>query len=738
MAAEAIPERRLRRLIATAAVTATAAALVIGVPDAPPATAAEVEGISMVVGPAGSPLITSADDSVGFTVETSNTSGRSIGDVDVVISVGVRSLGSTDALDDWLIVPSSVPSGTEVGRASVGSIPIGSTLTTRVDVDVDDLERGSTAVLPIFVELEDAGETLAWSTGVAVWSAGDDIGSVSLAVAAPITVPPQDTGLYSAELLEAWTSPQGILSRRLDGLLGSGAALAIDPAIIASIRVLGADAPASAIAWLDRLAALPNETFPLAYADADLAVQSQAGLDAPLQPLSFDDVVDGDAAPAETEGAETGDDTEATEAPAETDEPDATAEPSPDPDDQVPGSAGVLSFTYTRTDIGWPADDSLVDGDLAFLDAAGLTTAIVSGGNVEQTSGSAPTAASMIEGATAVVSDPDVSAALRAAESAVSSGEASAANARLAAALALVASDGGSAQRTLLATFDRTQPVSADRERGALATIASLPWAQPATLSDAIGAPPVTRTLVAQPEREERVERVRTMIDDDAEIAEFATILDEPAQLTSQRRRDLLAVLAAGWLADPAGWDAASTEFVRFTRETLDAVSIVPSSEFTVISRESGILVTVENDLPYPVNVVITVDPSNGRLLVDGPVEATVGPDSRGTSTIPVQAGVGNGAVALLVSLESPTGVPVGGTVRYGANVQADWEGIGAGVIGGVLLLLFGIGFWRIVRRRRQERADAAAAAEDAPTGDAATEDAATGMDADGGADGER
>ncbi|BDZ64626.1 DUF6049 family protein [Agromyces mangrovi Wang et al. 2018] len=734
MAAEAIPERRLRRLIATAAVTATAAALVIGAPDAPSAAAAEVEGISMVVGPAGSPLITSADDSVEFTVETSNTSGRFIGDVDVVVSVGVRSLGSSDALDDWLTGPSSVPSGTEVGRSSVGSIPIGSTLTTSIDVDADDLERGSTAVLPIFVELEDAGETLAWSTGVAVWSAGDDIGSVSLAVAAPITVPPQDTGLYSAELLEAWTSPQGILSRRLDGLVGSGAALAIDPAIIASIRVLGADAPASAIAWLDRLTALPNETFPLAYADADLAVQSQAGLESPLQPLTFDDVVDGDAAPAETEGAETGDDTEATEAPAETDDPAATDEPSPDPDDdQESGSAGVLSFTYTRTDVGWPADDSLVDGDLAFLDAAGLTTAIVSGGNVEQTSGSAPTAASMIEGATAVVSDPDVTAALRAAEAAVSSGEASAANARLAAALALVASDGGSVQRTILATFDRTQPVSSDRERDALATIASLPWAQPATLSDAIGAPPVGRTLVAQPERDERVDRVRTMIEDDAEVAEFATILDEPAQLTSQRRRDLLAVLAAGWLADSDGWDAVSAEFVRFTRETLDAVSIVPSSEFTVISRESGILVTVENDLPYPVNVVITVDPSNGRLLVDGPVEATVGPDSRGTSTIPVQAGVGNGAVALLVSLESPTGVPVGGTVRYGANVQADWEGIGAGVIGGILLLLFGIGFWRIVRRRRQERADAAAAAEAG-----AAEDADTGMDADGGADGER
>jgi hypothetical protein len=144
-----------------------------------------------------------------------------------------------------------------------------------------------------------------------------------------------------------------------------------------------------------------------------------------------------------------------------------------------------------------------------------------------------------------------------------------------------------------------------------------------------------------------------------------------------------------------------------------------------VVSTETGVPATIENNLPYPVTVVVDVDPSNGRLIVEDRVEVTVGPQSRSTVRVPVAAGVGNGEVTLTVSLSSTAGVPIGTPVEIPANVQADWEGLGAAILATIVVLVFGIGVWRNIRRRRRARAAAAdGASGDAASGDAASVDA--------------
>jgi hypothetical protein len=75
---------------------------------------------------------------------------------------------------------------------------------------------------------------------------------------------------------------------QLDAVTGSNAVLAVDPAIVAAIRVLGTAAPASAVAWLSDLMTLPNPRFALQFGDADLATQIAAGLGAPLTALPLD------------------------------------------------------------------------------------------------------------------------------------------------------------------------------------------------------------------------------------------------------------------------------------------------------------------------------------------------------------------------------------------------------------------------------------------------------------------
>ncbi|HOW00112.1 MAG TPA: hypothetical protein PLY19_01435, partial [Rhodoglobus sp.] len=109
-------------------------------------------------------------------------------------------------------------------------------------------------------------------TGVAIaapaaTSVGPD-GTVALTVVVPLAVPESDAGFIPADALDQYTRPTGLLTRELDAIIDRPVVIAIDPRIIASIRILGSSAPASAIEWLSRLESASNETFALTYADS--------------------------------------------------------------------------------------------------------------------------------------------------------------------------------------------------------------------------------------------------------------------------------------------------------------------------------------------------------------------------------------------------------------------------------------------------------------------------------------
>ena len=305
-------------------------------------------------------------------------------------------------------------------------------------------------------------------------------GSVAVALAAPLTAPTTSgaVGLIGADQLENWTGPTGLLTRQLDALAGRRVAIGIDPRIIASIRVLGTSAPASALAWLQRLADVPNEVFPLAYADADLAVQAQLELPALLTPTSFSDVLDpANFAAGADGGADAGD---GATAPA-TDEP---IEPEPTPG-EVPTTEELLEWPYTRTDLAWPADDTVAAGNLAYFDAAGLTTALLAPGNVEPVDGPA-SASATIDGSTALVADGGITGPLRSASEASTDTEWREATGELLAELAL---DAGASRTTVLATFDRGATSQTARVSALIDEIGGSGWSSLAGLSEAIGGP---------------------------------------------------------------------------------------------------------------------------------------------------------------------------------------------------------------------------------------------------------
>ncbi len=684
----------------------------------------EVTGLRVRVSPTISTSL-SFGAPVAISVEIENATGESLAPGVVRLMRGSEGIDDSAELDGWLASAGAAAAGADgTAENDDGAAGIDASTVVLAESESRGLPAGGSMIVSFtipadaFAELAEApvvglgaelrvGETLVASGAAAYPNTGvPAAGSVAVALAAPLTAPVNDgaTGLIDPAQLENWTGPTGLLTRQLDALAGRRVAIGLDPRIIASIRVLGSSAPTSATAWLQRLANLPNEVFPLAYADADLAAQSQLGLPTPLVPESFSDVLDPAnfaAQPADEPG---GDDTNEGTGTGDA-QTDAPADPEPTPG-AVPTTDEILGWPYTRTDLAWPADNSIVAGDLAFLDHAGLTTALLAPANVESSS-DALSASTNIDGSTALVADAGLTEPLRAASVATTDTEWRAATGELLSELAL---DAGSARTTVLATFDRGAPSRSDRVSAVIDAIGGSGWSTLAGLSEAIGAPPEPRTLVSEPEAPERLAAIERMVSAEADVTEFASVLADEGLLTGPTRRQLLSLLDVAWIDDPEAWNAAVTEWLAAQRGVLDAVSVVPSSTINVVSTETGVPTTIENTLPYPVTVQVDVDPSNGRLIVDDRVEAVVEPESRSTVRVPVVAGVGNGEVSLAVSLTSPTGVPIGSTVTIPANVQADWEGFGAALLATIVVLVFGIGIWRNIRRRRRDRAAAAAA----------------------------
>ena len=290
-----MPMRIIRSLLALAVVVG---AFGLPIAMAPTSSAAlptvdepaDSPAFSVSVVPAASGVVTPGAD-LGLTVTLSNRSAKTVPAGLASVSVDRSVVSGGDELAVWL-------------ESAEPDADLGDPL---VEVPTPQLLAGETVelaaiVIPAASLGFDAARFGAHKVQVRV-AAGDEFAGdartsitanpgtgfqpTPLAIAMPLTVPASSAGLISADLLETYTSTDGILQRQLDQAYNRPVAIGIDPRIIASIRILGNSAPDSATAWLARLESAPNETFPLAFADTDLAATSQAGTGV-LAPTAFE------------------------------------------------------------------------------------------------------------------------------------------------------------------------------------------------------------------------------------------------------------------------------------------------------------------------------------------------------------------------------------------------------------------------------------------------------------------
>jgi hypothetical protein len=530
-------------------------------------------------------------------------------------------------------------------------------------------------------------------------------GPVSVSIVMPLSVPPTTTGLIDAATLTAYTQPGGLLIRQLDAVAGSAVAIGLDPMVVASIRVLGSAAPASALAFLERLQAASNEVFLLAYADSDPALLAGANGGQELEPLGFDFAIDpADFGPAATPTPTVSGqpvDPDPVKTGIATD-PDGDTEPPP-----LPTTDDVLAWPATLPSIAWPAEGTVTSTGLHTLSGLGYADVLLSGANVSEVS----TAVVDLDEIDGIVADDQVTAAVRDATYASTAVAFQEAAARLITALqARVAETPG---RTIVATLDRRWTFSSLRIGDVLNAIGSAAASQNVTLSEVLAGPRGGAELV-EPETGDRPDVTARLVDAAGDEVAFLAIAPAAATITQPRRLALLGLAASGWDADDPTWTTATDAFLTASRGTLDAVQITEGSDLLLLSSTSSLRMQVSNALPVAVTVYLAVRPLRPLLNVKDPsVEVTIEPDSTSTASVAVES-ITNGDVTVQAQLHDAGGRPLGDARFVKVILQAGWETAGTLIASTLVVLVFGGGLVRsILRRRREAAAGAGGPADD-------------------------
>lgn len=549
------------------------------------------------------------------------------------------------------------------------------------------LRRGAGAVLAVAALLVPA---VAAAPAVAVPSAV--AAPITVSVVVPITATAGDDGLLDAETLAIATSSAGALTRELDEVLATSATVALDPMILASIRVLGAAAPVSALDWLDRLEAAPNEVFLLAYADADLTPFAREDALDLAEPLDFDFAIDPAAFGPEQTATPT-----ATPTPAPTE----TADPEDDVPPPLPETEDLLAWPDAIGRIAWPSVGSATGADVTAYGDAGYDAVLLGSANVSETSGGLVD----LGGTRALIADSAASELFRDASTSIDDATREQTIARLGAALdGLGAAHPG---RSVVLTLDRRSAFSFYGLAEAWAAIANRESTVMMGLSHVLGGATESASVVEGAQAEHVVTAPR-LLDAVRAEQEFASILSDPLLLTAPRRLQLLALLAVQDVVDPE-WPTAAGTFLARSADILASVSIVDTGNLLVTSSQTSVYIRIANALDFPVTVRVDARPLRPLLQIDSPAEVTVEPASSKTVRLDAQA-ITNGRVVVEVSLSSPTtGTGIGVTRNFDADLQAQWETVGI-VVGAAAAVVFAAGIARnvIVRRRRAaaERAD--------------------------------
>jgi Family of unknown function (DUF6049) len=653
-----------------------------------PASAATPAKVTVSLTTAGSGDLAAGADLRVF-VTLSNPTSAATAAATATVSVAGTPITSRATLEDWFSgADKSNLAGESVGSAAVPAVDAGLNTGVQVSVPAASLPFGTAGVYPISVSVANGAKVLATTRSAVAWNVTSSA-AVPVAIAVPLTVPAGESEFLTAAQLTQYTAPGGVLTRELGDVENLPVAVGIDPRIIASIRLLGTSAPQTARDWLDQLATLPNQTFPLAWADADLTAPIHAGEKSVLETKSLVYSVNPSLFPV------TGN------------QPTPTATPNPDAiAPGVPTSASLISWNYTMPLLSWPAENSVETSDLAVLNQAGITSVILASTNVDQDDSSGLSGGSAKAGNTGIaVSDTVLSGYLRTAIQSNTRSTSTEAMTELTTSLALMSLESGATPRPVVLTLGRNWADADTNFERSVNEISSRAWTSSALLSSVLGDQPSQVKLIKQTEPASRIALVGSLLAGEQKVVAFAPIAANPDALTSAMRLKLLSLLSNEWTTRT--WTPAAQAFVKQMSKVVDSVQIDPSTPAIAFADQTTLPVKVSNDLDQDVTIQLAVQSSTTLVAIDKKYRrqsVTVDAGSQSRVQVPIQA-LSNGKAQIVATLYSSTGVQVGRTVTIKVDVQAGWETIGTLIFAALIVGLFAFGIIRNIRKRRKARA---------------------------------
>jgi hypothetical protein len=667
--------------------------LAAGIAAGVPAQATVIDGLTLTstisdqgIATPGAPMT--------VTVHLANNSGKDVAATSVSVTAIDVDVTTVAGLEDWL--------ATSTGAR-------GATLGSR---DIADLADGEKVSVPVSLDLARAGWKSVWGARALLITVDGEAGALarqhaavlyagalapavaSLAVVVPVVVPQEPGQVIDPDSLERLTSAGGVLDDLATQAENSFATLAIDPRIPVSVLADGNAGP-RALEWWQGLVADSPDTFLTAYGDADLAGQIQAGASQLLSSGSRDGSQDLEAAlravvplsPPAPNG-----DTLPSPPPSPSSATAPSTVPAADPTPRVNG------WAPTSRGLAWPVANSVDEAALSAISNAGSSTVLLSSGNVGNGLGSVFSA--RVGGMSALVVNDGISGALGRAAAATTTEAWSGAMASAVVRLSALVTD-PSVQRGAIAALTRSGDAAAvTRLKTTLTALKSLPWLATAGLSDLALIPPVDADLVPRSESPERLAAIGDLVRANDAVTAFASIAAEPSVVTDPSARQTMATLAAGLVGDKS-WPGRVAESLAEMRDVLASVRVSTDSTINMIGSTATLPIAVENGLATPVTVVVTADPRNNSISIEGPVTVKIESRAQAVARFSAEAQVSNGSVLVDTTLASESGEPVGSLRSLRVNVRADWEAVGLIALGVVFVGLVVAGVIRTVQRRK-------------------------------------
>ena len=129
------------------------------------------------------------------------------------------------------------------------------------------------------------------------------------------------------------------------------------------------------------------------------------------------------------------------------------------------------------------------------------------------------------------------------------------------------------------------------------------------------------------------------------------------------------------------------------------SVSVESSNAVNLINKSANFPVRVRNSLPWPVNVEVTLLPSDPRLRVTSTGMATIPANSSSNVDVPVTA-IGSGDIRVTYKVSTPSGAVLDDSQKVLVRMRAGWEDAATAVVTVIVGIAFLGGIIRTIRRR--------------------------------------